>query len=170
LKKLGKKKNQEKAPGKGKGKKKLLLLPVLLAVLVGAGFFVLRSRGGGEPAGAQESEQPSPSPEETQTPEPTASPTMTLTEAVDYLEGLSPQSLGLSGESMDGYSVFPAESVVPVNGLPCVELSVYEHDEQAGTNSIAGIYLLSRGAERRLFRLDPETNMAVELSLTGGSG
>ena len=85
---------------------------------------------------------------------------MTLTQAVQYLEGISPQRLGLEGDSMDVYDVYPIEGIVMVNGQACIQFRVYRQTDQ-GTNDVKGMYLMT--ADRsHLYRLDPQTGEVMD--------
>ena len=88
---------------------------------------------------------------------------MTTAETEEYLRRFTPASLGLSGESMDDYEIYAADNVVLVDGYTCAELSVYSKDASAGTNDIEGWFLLSRGSDRTLFRLDRESGELTRL-------
>ena len=85
----------------------------------------------------------------------------TITEQVDYLKSLTPAELGLSGESMEGYHVLPAEGIVKVDDISCRQLSVYATDERDSSNTILGTYLLSLD-QQHLYRVDLLTQ-AVEV-------
>lgn len=95
----------------------------------------------------------------------TEEPALTVSEAVNFLMSLSPRILGLDGDTMDGYRVYPAMEVASVDDLTCSKLFVYLVDQETETNVIQGIYLLSRGAERRLFQLDQADGTVTELPL-----
>lgn len=69
--------------------------------------------------------------------------TLSLSQAEDYVRSLSPAALGLSGESMDEYNVYPLAGSVLVDGKPCLHISVYSVDAASGTNVIAGEYFIS---------------------------
>lgn len=68
--------------------------------------------------------------------------TLSLSQAEDYVRSLAPSALGLSGESMDAYNVYPLAGSVLVDGKPCLHISVYSVNE-AGTNVLAGEYFIS---------------------------
>lgn len=104
---------------------------------------------------------------EGQTPEdlPEEAHALTVSEAVNLLMSLPPSVLDLPGDTMSAYRVYPATEVVAVDEQPCSKLLVYEADQEIETNVIRGIYLLSRGAERRLYRLDQEDGTVMELAL-----
>lgn len=87
---------------------------------------------------------------------------MTLDESVGYLEGLSPELLGLPGASMSEYEIYSAEQMVPVNGITCAKLSVYSRGT-SDTNTFQGVFLLARDGTR-LYRLENETEV-VEIPL-----
>lgn len=90
---------------------------------------------------------------------PAAEAAMTNAEAVEYLRGLQPTDLGLSG-SMQEYRIYPIEGQVKVNGIACLKLQAYQVGEPAHTNQIAGVFLLS-GDKAHLYRL--ENGQAMEL-------
>ena len=79
-----------------------------------------------------------------------------------YLEGLSPELLGLPGASMSEYEIYSAEQMVPVNGITCAKLSVYSRGT-SDTNTFQGVFLLARDGTR-LYRLENETEV-VEIPL-----
>lgn len=103
------------------------------------------------------SAEPDAKPDETDTRDP-----LTLADAVGFLSLMHPSDLGLSGTSMTDYHVYPEEGSVLVDGLSCVKLGVYELMPHAGTNQIAGIYLLARDLTA-LYRLDTNTNTVTML-------
>lgn len=87
---------------------------------------------------------------------------MTVEETVEYFKRLSPQVLGLEGKTMDGYEVFHNQASIPVDGIPCLEISVYSVDSESKTNEAVGTYLLARDATA-LYRLDPVTEEIKQL-------
>ena len=88
---------------------------------------------------------------------------MTRGEALDYFRSMPPSALGLSGESMDEYDIFPSENLVTVDGVPCREFRVYSLSGRAGTNDVQGLYLLTQSGARKLYRLDRSTNSVTEI-------
>lgn len=68
---------------------------------------------------------------------------MTVDEAISHFKGLDPAALGLEGEDMSGYELYPTEKAVPVDGLPCLKITVYGESE-AGTNQPVGTFLMAR--------------------------
>ncbi len=52
-----------------------------------------------------------------------------------------------------------------VDGMMCMEVQIYGSGS-AGTNDIAGTFLLTRGSPRKLFRLDENTGEIEEVSLS----
>ena len=110
-------------------------------------------------------------PELPEPPKPTPQPNMTTSEIGTYIENLSPEILGLEGEDMSGYEVFPSEGVSdirdPATGqnLTCSRIQIFSKGAVSGTNDIAGVYLITRGGARRLFHYDAEAGLWEELSL-----
>lgn len=72
---------------------------------------------------------------------------MTLVEAVEHMYSLSPALLGLEGDSMEPYMVFPIDGSVMVDGAPAMRMYVYSKSE-GGTNVFEGQYVLSNGGHR----------------------
>lgn len=68
---------------------------------------------------------------------------MTIDETIDYFNRLSPSSLGLSGESMEEYEVYPTAKAIPVDNLPCMKITVYAKTEE-GTNAPLDTFLVAR--------------------------
>lgn len=93
---------------------------------------------------------------------------LTLAETVTFLKHLSPHDLGLDGTSMDSYQIYPAESMVLVNGDYCTKLSVFSVDSESGTNRFRGVYLLTRD-KKHLYSLEQRTSKVTELALPAES-
>lgn len=72
------------------------------------------------------------------TPKPTS-----ISEQVDYFASLNPALLGLEGEDMSNYMVFPGEGWVTVNETTCREMRVYTVDTRTAANVLVGTYYLS---------------------------
>ncbi len=90
---------------------------------------------------------------------------MTVKEAVEYLESMSPSVLGLSGSSMAAYHIYPVMGTVMVGEVACIQLNVYSMDNPEHTNHIAGAYLLT-GDGAHLYRIDDtNSNNVTELEL-----
>jgi len=85
--------------------------------------------------------------------QPPAVEPMTNLEAVEYLQGLPPTELGLTGSSMKEYRIYPLEGMVMVNGVACLKMQAYQVDGASHSNRIAGVYLLS-GDKTHLYRLE----------------
>lgn len=64
---------------------------------------------------------------------------LTMEEAVDLLEGMQAQTLGLSGSTSD-YSFYPEEGLVSVDGQMCLEVNAY----LTATHQIQGTYLVAQ--------------------------
>ncbi|MBO4916132.1 MAG: hypothetical protein J5449_13120, partial [Oscillospiraceae bacterium] len=99
----------------------------------------------------------------TTTPSTPASQPLSTVEALDLFGDFSPESLGLSGESMAEYHYYTTGKNVKVDGMYCIEIMVYSENESADTNDYAGRYFLSKGTVRKLFR-DEGNGVIVELS------
>lgn len=89
---------------------------------------------------------------------------MTLVEAEDYLRSLAPEDLGLTGDTMEEYTIYTMSGAVKVDGNPCVRMNVYTNNNPQRTNELAGCYLMT-GNGSKLYRLDPATNEVTELDV-----
>jgi len=72
--------------------------------------------------------------------------------AKDRIESMTPAELGLPGESMDQYVVFPLDGVEMVNDVACIRINVYNAAD--GSNQFMGGYLMSTDG-LHLYRQDP---------------
>lgn len=90
----------------------------------------------------------------------------TVAEAVEYMSLLPPAELGLPGDSMKSYLIYPEEGMVLVDGRSCTKIGVYELMPATQTNRVLGIYLLARDRSH-LYRLDPATNTVQEIQASG---
>lgn len=99
--------------------------------------------------------EPEPEPEEE--PEPAS-----MEEQLEQLTGMSPQELGLEGDSMDNYRIFPIDGFVQVGEVTCRRFNIYEVREPEGVPVIVGTYLISSD-QQHVYQLDPETNLVTAL-------
>lgn len=84
---------------------------------------------------------------------------ITMREAQQKLESMSPAELGLEGESMDQYEVFTFDGAVVVDGRACVRMNVYNFEQ---SNEFMGCYLMSLDG-RHLYKMDTATQEITEL-------
>lgn len=77
---------------------------------------------------------------------------MTVDEAISRFKQLDPAMLGLSKLSMSEYDIYPTEKAVPVDGIPCLKIIVYDETD-VGTNQPEGTFLLARDGTA-LYRLE----------------
>jgi len=179
---------EKRKKGRGGSKKKLLLIPILGVLVVLAGGFVWKRFSGGGPVKADRElllrkanslEEASGkdgegaallkalNPHAKEAAEAEAD-SMTMSESIEYIEALAPQTLGLEGSSMDEYEVFPTVGTVLVDGVPCTEVYVYRQDAKTGTNTFQGSYLLDRSGNA-LYALDREQGVVTQLQpMRGG--
>ncbi|MBD5162083.1 MAG: hypothetical protein HDT14_08745 [Oscillibacter sp.] len=66
-----------------------------------------------------------------------------ISEQTDYFNSLDPRKLGLEGDSMADYMVYPQQGWVLVNDIYCREMLVYLQDVQTATNVYIGSFYLS---------------------------
>lgn len=86
-------------------------------------------------------------------PEPEPEPT-SVSEQMEQLRSMTPAELGLSGSSMDDYTIFPVDGFVMVNGQECRRFNLYPKGD---TGSIAGTYFLSTD-KQHVYVHDPGTD------------
>lgn len=86
-------------------------------------------------------------------PEPEPEPT-SVSQQMEQLRGMTPTELGLPGASMDGYTIFPVDGFVMVNGQECRRFNIYPTGD---TGAIAGTYLLSTD-NQHVYVLDPNSD------------
>lgn len=77
-----------------------------------------------------------------------------LTEQLDYFNGLDPQKLGLEGSDMSAYKVYPQQGLVRVDGVECREITVYDVNEE-GNNVLVGTFFFSSDLEH-MYRLQED--------------
>ncbi len=75
--------------------------------------------------------------------EPEEAPPTSVSEQRDYFKSLNPERIGLEGDDMDDYEVFPQQGWVLVDGISCREINVYLQDARNATNVYMGTYYLS---------------------------
>lgn len=96
--------------------------------------------------------------------QPNGGASMSMAEAADYLRGLDPSVLELSGTSMDSYRVYALDGSVLVNGQPCVRLKVYDGGGEDAANEVVGSYLMTRDGAH-LYVLDEVEGTVRELTV-----
>ena len=84
---------------------------------------------------------------------------------LEYFNNLPAGKLGLPGDSMAEYRVYPVEGWVRVSGVTCRVLNVYVLDMPEETNTFMGTFYLSSD-NSRLYKLDDATGAIVELDLS----
>lgn len=89
---------------------------------------------------------------------------MTLVDAVDYVNNLPPSVLGLSGESMNDYNIYAIDGIVWVDDVPSLRLRIYSSGSSGQDNDLAGSYLLSNDG-LHLYRLNGAEGSVEELEL-----
>ena len=73
---------------------------------------------------------------------------------MEQLRSMSPAHLGLPGNSMDDYTIFPVNGFVKVDEQDCRRFNVYENDNPG---SIAGTYFFSVD-QQHIYVLNPNDN------------
>lgn len=66
-----------------------------------------------------------------------------LSEQLDYFNTLNPGKLGLEGDDMRDYMVYPQQAWVLVDDISCREFNVYLQDIKTATNVYQGTFYLS---------------------------
>lgn len=83
---------------------------------------------------------------------------LSIEEAVLQLEHFSPQELGLEGEDISQYAIYPRDGIVMVDGKPCFQLDAY----LLATHQFEGSYMVSSTGEH-VYRLDRKTGQVAEV-------
>ena len=83
---------------------------------------------------------------EDEEPQPTA-----MSEQLDFFNSLDPGKLGLEGDDMTAYMVYPQQGWVLLDGIHCRQMQVYLQDVRTATNVYMGTYYLSSDMSQ-LFR------------------
>ena len=86
---------------------------------------------------------------------------MTVDEAISHFKQLSPETLGLPGEDMSVYEIYPTEKAVPVDGIPCLKIIVYDESD-VGTNHPEATFLMARDGTA-LYRLEGNEVTKLEM-------
>ena len=66
-----------------------------------------------------------------------------MSEQLDYFNSLDPGKMGLEGDDMRDYLVFPQQGWVLVDGVSCRKMLVYLQDVRTANNVFMGTYYLS---------------------------
>jgi len=78
---------------------------------------------------------------------------LALKAQLEYFNNLDPAKLGLPGDFMSEYRVYPVDGLVRVSGEPCRVLNVYLMDLPAESNTFMGTFYLSTD-NSKIFKLD----------------
>ncbi|MCI8942716.1 MAG: hypothetical protein HFF71_06770 [Oscillospiraceae bacterium] len=87
-----------------------------------------------------------------------------IAQQVEYFTSLNPQALGLEGDDMKAYMVFPQQGWVMIDDISCREISVYRQDAQTATNVLAGTFYLSSDLTHIYKKSDNEQIIPLQVS------
>ena len=87
-----------------------------------------------------------------------------IAQQVEYFTSLNPQALGLEGDDMKAYMVFPQQGWVMIDDVSCREISVYRQDAQTATNVLAGTFYLSSDLTHIYKKSDNEQIIPLQVS------
>ena len=87
-----------------------------------------------------------------------------IAQQVEYFTSLNPQALGLEGDDMKAYMVFPQQGWVMIDDVSCREISVYRQDAQMATNVLAGTFYLSSDLTHIYKKSDNEQIIPLQVS------
>lgn len=87
-----------------------------------------------------------------------------IAQQVEYFTSLNPQALGLEGDDMKAYMVFPQQGWVMIDDVFCREISVYRQDAQTATNVLAGTFYLSSDLTHIYKKSDNEQIIPLQVS------
>lgn len=86
-----------------------------------------------------------------------------MSEQLEHFNTLSPSLLGLPGNSMSEYRVYPVDGWVRVNGISCRQLNVYLLDMPESTNTFLGTYYLSSDLQQLYQKTDTGEIISVDM-------
>ena len=86
-----------------------------------------------------------------------------VTEQLEFFNSLEPRNIGLEGDNMADYMVYPKEGWVLVDSFSCRELTVYLEDVRDGTNVYMGTYYLSSDLEHLYQKTSNGSIVSIEL-------
>lgn len=86
-----------------------------------------------------------------------SSESVTMRGAQERLEAMSPEELGLPGESMEAYEVIAVNGVAMVDGIACIRVHVYTEETDTVGSEFMGSYLMTIDGQH-LYRLNPVTD------------
>ena len=89
---------------------------------------------------------------------------LALKAQLEYFNNLDPAKLGLPGDFMSEYRVYPVDGLVRVSGEPCRVLNVYLLDLPAESNTFMGTFYLSTD-NSKVFKLD-ESGAIVSVDMS----
>lgn len=87
---------------------------------------------------------------------------MTMNEAISYFRQMKPSEIGLQGETMSSYQIFPVDGIVFVDNHACIKFSIYNTTDPQLTGQVQGIYFMT-GDKKYLYRLDQDTDSILQL-------
>ncbi len=87
-----------------------------------------------------------------------------IAQQVEYFTSLNPQALGLEGDDMKAYMVFPQQGWVMIDDVSCREISVYRQDAQTAANVLAGTFYLSSDLTHIYKKSDNEQIIPLQVS------
>ena len=86
-----------------------------------------------------------------------------MSEQMEYFTSLSPSLLGLPGDSMEEYRIYPVEGWVRVNGVSCRQMNVYLLELPESTNTFLGTYYLSSDLQELYVKSDTGSISKIDL-------
>ena len=86
-----------------------------------------------------------------------------LSEQMDFFNSLEPRDIGLEGDNMGDYTVYPKQGWVLVDSFSCRELNIYLEDALDGTNVFMGTFYLSSDLQHLYKRMDDNSIVQMEL-------
>ena len=103
-----------------------------------------------------------PPPEPEKEAEEEASRPTSMMEQMEFFDTLNPEKLGLVGNDMNDYKVYPQQGWVLVDGISCREIRVYLENASDGANVYMGTYFLSSDLETMFKRESSGKIVVVE--------
>lgn len=86
-----------------------------------------------------------------------------MMEQLEFFNSLEPRDIGLEGDNMADYMIYPKEGWVLVDSFSCRELTVYLEDVRDGTNVFMGTYYLSSDLQHLYQKTSSGSIVSIDL-------
>lgn len=88
---------------------------------------------------------------------------LSISDAVEFLEKCNPVELGLVGNTMDDYNIYTSEGLVIINGVSFRQFNISGKAHDGNGNTFAGSYLIN--ADGNTYSVDQITGAVIPLNV-----